>query len=220
MKLFVISFDDGTVHDLKFIELLNKYNLKASLNLNSGLEDFVWYYNGVPIKRLKLNKFVDYFKNHEVCSHSLTHPYLTSLSEEELSYEINQDVYNLECIVKRKINGFAVPFTECNEREIDIIRKNTKIEFIRLSCYASDFIFPSDPYHYKITALYNDKDVYDKINSFSKVDDGLFILCGHSYEFYVNNDWDKIEDILKYIVSFNDIEVVTLAEASDRIFNK
>ena len=64
-----------------------------------------------------------------------------ALSEEELSYEINQDVYNLECIFKRKINGFAVPFTECNEREIDIIRRNTKIEFMRLSCYASDFCF-------------------------------------------------------------------------------
>lgn len=219
MKLFVISFDDGTVHDLRFIELLNKYNIKASLNLNSGLEDFVWYYDGYPIKRLKLCEYVDYFLNHEVCSHTLSHPYLTSLSEDELIYEINQDVYNLERIFKRKVRSFAVPFTECNEREIEIIKRNTKIENIRLSCYASDFNFPKDPYHYKITALYNDCDVYKKLDEFIDIDNGIFILCGHSYEFFVNIEWDKIEDILKYVVSFNDIEIVTLEEATKRIFN-
>ena len=44
MKIVCLSFDDGTIYDLRFIELLNKYNLKASLNLNSELNDFVWNY--------------------------------------------------------------------------------------------------------------------------------------------------------------------------------
>lgn len=218
VKLFVISFDDGTVHDLKFIELLNKYNISASLNLNSGLEYFVWYNNGIPIERLKLSEYKDFFEKHEVCSHSLTHPYLTSLSKEKLSYEINQDVYNLESIFKRKVCSFAVPFTECNEREIDIIKRNTKIENIRLSCYADDYSFPSDSYHFKISALYNDLDVYEKIDTFNQLEEGIFILCGHSYEFYINDEWDKIEDILKYIIALPEIEIVTLSEASKRIF--
>ena len=45
MKIIYPSFDDGIIYDLRFIELLNKYGLKATLNLNSGLESFVWYYN-------------------------------------------------------------------------------------------------------------------------------------------------------------------------------
>ena len=44
MKIVSLSFDDGTIYDLKFIELLNKYKLNATLNLNSGLCDFIWTY--------------------------------------------------------------------------------------------------------------------------------------------------------------------------------
>ena len=60
MKIVSLSFDDGTIYDLRFIELLNKYKLKASLNLNSGLEDFIWYYGDHPIKRLRLNEVKEY----------------------------------------------------------------------------------------------------------------------------------------------------------------
>ena len=61
MKIVSLSFDDGTIYDLKFIELLNKYNLKATLNLNSELKDFVWYYSdSQPIARLDLEKVKDH----------------------------------------------------------------------------------------------------------------------------------------------------------------
>lgn len=43
-KYFLLSFDDGTIYDRRFVELLNKYNIRGTFNLNSGLEDFVWYY--------------------------------------------------------------------------------------------------------------------------------------------------------------------------------
>ena len=45
-KIFLLSFDDGTVWDARFVELLNRYGMKATFNLNSGLEDF-----GFPRKR-------------------------------------------------------------------------------------------------------------------------------------------------------------------------
>ena len=38
---FLISFDDGTIYDRRFVTLLNQYHLKGTFNLNSGLEDFV-----------------------------------------------------------------------------------------------------------------------------------------------------------------------------------
>ena len=51
-KIFLISFDDGTVWDKRFVELLNKYGMKAPFNLNSGLEDFVWHYEDrFPVRR-------------------------------------------------------------------------------------------------------------------------------------------------------------------------
>ena len=80
MKIVCLSFDDGTVYDVRFIELLNKYNLKATLNLNSELKDFVWYFGNNPIKRLDLNEYKELYNGHEVASHSLTHPYFSSFT--------------------------------------------------------------------------------------------------------------------------------------------
>ena len=58
-KYLVLSFDDGTIYDRRFIELLNKYNLPATLNLNSGLGGFVWYYdNYFPVERLRLEEMM------------------------------------------------------------------------------------------------------------------------------------------------------------------
>ena len=34
-KAFTFSFDDGVLQDIRFIELINKYGLKCTFNLNS-----------------------------------------------------------------------------------------------------------------------------------------------------------------------------------------
>ena len=61
MRYVVLTFDDGTIYDQRFIELLNKYNLPCSFNLNAGLDDFIWYYdNDKPIQRLKLDQVKDF----------------------------------------------------------------------------------------------------------------------------------------------------------------
>ncbi len=36
-KAFTMSFDDGVTQDIRLIDLLNKYGLKATFNLNSSL---------------------------------------------------------------------------------------------------------------------------------------------------------------------------------------
>ena len=35
-KAVTFSFDDGVTQDIKTLEILNKYGLKATFNLNSG----------------------------------------------------------------------------------------------------------------------------------------------------------------------------------------
>ena len=37
LKAVTFSYDDGTTQDIRLIELLNKYGLKSTFNLNSGL---------------------------------------------------------------------------------------------------------------------------------------------------------------------------------------
>ena len=87
-KIFLISFDDGTVWDARFVELLNRYGMKATFNLNSGLEDFVWQYEDrFPVRRQILSETVEQYRGHEVASHTLHHHWLNSLAPPQLSQE-------------------------------------------------------------------------------------------------------------------------------------
>lgn len=207
-KIFLLSFDDGTIYDARFTELLNRYRIPATLNLNSGLEDFVWYYDGKPVQRLKLWENRHIFDGHEIASHSLTHPWLTSLPDDQLAYEIEQDCRNLKAIFGVPELGFAVPFTACGQREIGIIRNH--VRYIRLSEFSDSFALPRDPYHIPIHALYNDPDIREKIRRFAEntLPVSLFVLAGHSYEFQMLDHWAYMEDLLQYIQSF-DFEIMT-----------
>lgn len=54
-KAFNITYDDGVTQDIRFVELLNKYGVKGTFNLNSELmrNGFEWTHEtGLVIKRL------------------------------------------------------------------------------------------------------------------------------------------------------------------------
>lgn len=211
-KYFLLSFDDGTIYDERFITLLNRYDIKCTFNLNSGLEDFVWEYEGKPVQRLKLKEKQHIFAGHEIASHSAHHCWLDSLDDDTLRREIISDCRALTDIFGKRELGFGVPFTACGEREIHIIRQY--VRYIRLSEFREDFTLPADPYHIYINGLYNDPDIREKILRFSQnsLPDSLFVLCGHSYEFEMLDHWRYIEDLLAYIRSFPDFKIMTTME--------
>ena len=219
MKIVSLSFDDGTIYDLKFIELLNKYNLKATLNLNSGLDNFVWYFGDSPIERLKLSEVVDKYNNHEVCSHSLTHPYFSSLNKDEVIRQVKEDCNNLSKIFNRDVNAFAFPFHDQTEEHIKILKDNLNLNYIRYSYFEESYI-PKDRYHIPLNALYNDNDLYEKLEKFTNnnLDNSLFVIAGHSYEFQVRNEWERIEELLKYLSSNKELVVLPLIQAIEIIF--
>ena len=222
MKIVVLTFDDGTIYDRRFIEILNKYHIPASLNLNSGLEDFVWNYNNeIPIHRLRLIDNVNLYKNHEVASHSLTHPYMTSLTKEEIIRQVKEDIDNLEKIFNREILTFAFPFTDYNDEVINIIKENTKVKNIRISKFSNEYM-PQDRYHIHLNCYYNDPHIYERLEEFSNnsLDKSLFTIVGHSYEFEVLNEWDKIESLIKYLSENKKITILTLDKAMDELFDE
>ena len=210
-KYFLLSFDDGTIYDRRFVELLNKYRMKGTFNLNSGLEDFVWYYEDrFPVRRQILSEVGDLYRGHEIASHSLHHHWLNTLTPPQISREIGEDCAALKKHFGLKEIGFGVPFTACGEREIRIIRKFTR--YIRLSEFAETYALPPDPYHIPIHGLYNDADIREKIAAFAESDpeDGLFVMAGHSYELEVLNHWDYMENLLQDICSFGFENLTTM----------
>lgn len=221
MKIVSLSFDDGTVYDLRFIELLNKYNLKATLNLNSELADFVWYYGEHPIERLDLEKHKSAYDGHEVAAHSLTHPYFSSLTKEEAIRQVRDDVENLSRIFGYRVEGFAFPFHDQTEENITTIKENVDLAYIRYSCLDHSGQH-EDAYHIHINAIYDDEDIYERLEEFKaeKNEKSLFVIAGHAYEFEVKNDWGKIEKLLAYLHSDEKVVVLPLRDAVKHIFPK
>lgn len=219
MKIVSLSFDDGTIYDKRFIDLLNKYGLKATFNLNSGLDNFIWYYEDKPIRRLNLEESKDIYNGHEVASHSLTHPYFSSLDEKRQIQEVEEDILNLEKIFSRKIEGFAFPFIDQTEANIQVVKNNIDLKYIRCSIF-TEKILPKDRYHVGINALYDDKDIYEKLERYKSniLPNSLFVIAGHSYEFEVKNDWEKIENLLKYLKENDDLLVLSLIDAVKLLF--
>ena len=62
-KAFNITYDDGVTQDIRFVELLNKYGVKGTFNLNSELmrNGFEWTHEtGLVITRLAPEVAVDF----------------------------------------------------------------------------------------------------------------------------------------------------------------
>lgn len=73
-KMLTLSFDDGTVQDRRFIELIDKYNLRATFNLNSGFfgqkHDII--HEGIKVchDEVEADEVRQLYRNHEIAVHT------------------------------------------------------------------------------------------------------------------------------------------------------
>ena len=70
-------------------QLLRRYGLQATFNLNSGTFGQVDQYSHLKVKHEKVNKeqVRELYQDFEVACHTVTHPDLASVPEEMISYE-------------------------------------------------------------------------------------------------------------------------------------
>lgn len=212
-KAFNVTYDDGVLQDIRFVALLNKYNLKGTFNLNSGLmeNEFEWIHkNGCVVKRLSKDKVVSLYQGHEIASHTLTHPYMNDLSESEIICELQLDKANLEMLFDRDIKGFAVPFDYYSEL-IESCVKRCDFEYARISEESHSFVPQNDYYKWKATVFHTDATLKELTQQFIKTNEelALFQIVGHSYDLDNQNMWDKIETIFKEIALQKDILPMT-----------
>ena len=211
MKSFVFAIDDGTIFDKKTVAIFNKYGIKATFNLNSGLQDFVWYKDWLEVRRLRLEENKGIYDGHEVASHSLTHPFLTSLSDEDVFREVGEDIDNLKNIFHREIESFSFPFDGFDERTIGII-KNLGITHIILPAIDDSFRFPIDTCHIKVTS-WNIDDALAKVQRFFEDDRAeLFVYLSHSYDYEFDGSYDKLEELCRIVRERKDIRIVPIKD--------
>ena len=230
-KILTFSFDDGVTQDVRFIEILNKYGLKCTFNLNSELlgKDGFLTINGKRIEHNKVepDKVKEIYKGHEVAAHTLTHPNLTTLSPEEIMHQVEDDRRNLSNLVEYDVKGFAYPCGGINSNNVvaNLIKSNTGIEYARTIVHTYSTAPQKDLFLFNPTlSLTKNKnrllDMADEFLSSETEDVMLFYIWGHSYELDIDNSWAYFEDVCKKLSNKNDVMYCTNKQAFDYLKEK
>lgn len=225
-KALTLSYDDGFKYDVKLAQILTKYNIKGTFNLNG--ENF----RGEKcITKEEVEEYI-LSKGHEVAVHGYFHKSPARVRAIEGLRDVLDSRLELEKTYNRIIRGMAYPDTGNTE----FIEK-TSYETVRnyLSsldiAYArtingdnNSFSLPHDWYQWVPTAHHNNPKVMEYVDEFLALSPNkstyvpirhprLFYLWGHSYEFNDNNNWDLIEEICaKFSKQANEIWFATNIE--------
>ncbi len=229
-KAITFSYDDGVTQDKRLIEIFNKYNLKATFNLNSELlgQPGSLEPDGIRVNHIKVNpedvKYI--YDGHEVAVHTLTHPNLVYIEDDhEVLRQVEQDRLKLSELVGYEVEGMAYPCggKNCDDRVANIIKNNTIIKYARTINTTKSFEPFDDLYQYQGT-LYHHKEwdmLFDMGKKFLELKTDtpmIFYIWGHSYEFDVYPErWEQFEEFCKMMSNHSDIFYGTNIEVLGQI---
>ena len=215
-KAITFSYDDGVTQDIRLIELLNKYGLKCTFNLNSELlsQKGMLIREGQRISHYKVHPqdVKDIYDGHEVAVHTLTHPNLTQRDDAEVIRQVETDRLNLSRLVGYEVVGMAYPCGGVNndDRVAELIKKNTGVRYSRTITTTGSFDLQDNLYRFNPTAFHLDFDELMRLGtSFIELKPEtpkIFYIWGHSYEMDYGADyWVKLEEFFKLISNKDDI---------------
>lgn len=115
--LVTLTFDDGHQDNVRTaLPIMNQYGLKST---QCYATSFIEGQSQTAINDVLA------FQNsgHEICSHTVTHPFLTTVSPTALTYELQHSKQYLEQITGRPVVNFATPYGDYNSTVVSEIKK-------------------------------------------------------------------------------------------------
>ncbi len=212
-KVFTVSYDDGVLQDVPFVELLNKYGIKGTFNLNSRLmrDGFEWTHeSGMVVKRLSPSAALHLYDGHEIASHTLTHPYLDHADRSTILREMGEDRDDLKRLFGREVRGFAAPFTFWSP-EMAQCAKLCGFEYARISEESRSYAPPRDRYNWRAGIFHLSSDLDSFVDGFLETNLELAMcqIVGHTYDLDEANMWERMENILRRVTSCPDVAFMT-----------
>ncbi len=218
-KAITFSFDDGVTQDVRLIEILNKYDLKATFNLNSalfGVKNEHFYCNEKVITHNKVSvaDVRKIYSGHEIAVHTLSHPNLTDLDDASVIYQVEADRKMLSDLAGYEVVGMAYPCggVNNNDRVAELIKNNTGVKYARTITSTHDFSKQKNLFRFNPSVYYIEKDFEKIVDEFlnaevSNSDEGkLLYIWGHSYEMdggFIS--WENFERICRKLSRKNDV---------------
>ncbi len=205
-KALTFSYDDAQIYDRRLVSIFDRYGMKATFHLNSGILDTEGFITGQEVKEL--------YGNHEVACHGVTHPFFNELAQGQTVQEILEDRRVLEAYADRIVRGFSYPFGEYNDRLIETAG-SLGIVYARTVEDKMNFNLPADfmrwhptCHHDKVT----DEMIDDFMNPPEYRDLALFYIWGHSFEFERENNWEHICHVCEALQGRSDVWYATNME--------
>ncbi len=228
-KAVTFSYDDGSKYDIKFLEIVNKYNLKGTFNLvGSVLNDE----NHISVDFAKENILGS---GHEIANHGYNHRALNMVRTIEgvrdtldsrlcLEKEFDMIIRGM-AFPDRSVNRFTVPDTY---KRVKSYLEETDIAYARLAGGNNDnFELPEDWHNWAPTAHHDNPEIMNYIDEFVNLDlSMLYCACrtprvfywwGHSSEFESKNNWEHLEEICQGLSGKDDVWYATNIEIYDYV---
>jgi peptidoglycan/xylan/chitin deacetylase (PgdA/CDA1 family) len=215
LKALTFSYDDGVTQDKRLIEIFDKYNLKATFNINTLL---LGKQNSITVdgkivthNKNSINEFKEIYKNHEIAVHTLEHPNLTTLEDNEIIKQVEEDRQNLIKLVNYEVVGMAYPCGGVNNNDhvAQVIKNNTGVKYSRTITSNYSFDLQENLYRFNPTVYHCETEkMFELAEEFIKIKTNkpkIFYIWGHSYELDINERWKTIEEFCKLISNRDDI---------------
>ncbi|MBQ3705987.1 MAG: polysaccharide deacetylase family protein [Clostridia bacterium] len=209
-KALTMSYDDGKKQDRRLVEIFNRYGIRGTFNLNSGLWDR-------DENRIKPEEIRTLYQGHEIACHTVTHPTIARCPLPEVAEETLADRRELEKLTGYPVRGLAYPNGSLS-REIEEMLPACGIRYGRVVGNTDSFALPENPYRWMATCHHNHRlmELGEQfLGLFKKQYLYLMYVWGHSYEFDDRNNWDLMEDFCRMMGGKDDIWYCTNIEFMD-----
>ncbi len=215
MKAITFSYDDGVTQDRRLVEMMNRYGVKGTFNLNSEMLDTkgeLWA-GDIRINRdtVTHDEVKTLYAGHEVACHTLTHPNLTELSDEEVIRQVETDRQNLSRLAGYEVVGMAYPCggENNNDHVAALIREHTGVRYCRTIAWNYSYAPQTNLYRFNPTVYHQEMDkMWELAEDFLKMEattPQLLYIWGHSYEFDPSGNWGWFEEFLQFISGREDV---------------
>lgn len=209
-KAVTFSYDDGLKTDIRLLERLNHYGIKATLNINNS---FIGRTSGKP--KLTQEDIQTYILDagHEVAVHGDNHRAPGILRSVDIIRDVLDCRLGLEKRFGRIVKGMAYPDSGVRifqggmtYQQVCQCLQDVGIVYARsLSGDNTLFRMPEDWYAWNPSAHHANPNVVSYAEEFVAIDFSklssawryprLFYLWGHSYEFDNNNNWELLDTL-------------------------
>lgn len=191
-KCFTLSYDDGNVADRRLVEIINRYGVRATFHLNSGLLGKAGYVSRDEVCAL--------YRGHEISTHSATHPDLTSIPLTEALRDVTRDRAALEEISGGIVRGMSYPYGQYNDAVLSAL-KSAGICYSRTVSATRGYGWPQNFLTWHPTCHH--KDGAETARTFMQTPriGGLLYIWGHSYEFNNDDNWELLEEICRIVTT-------------------